>query len=619
MTSLLPSLRKGYSQASRRLGVLQPGIVFAGALLLAACGAGPSDQGATRAAETESRPVKAASDPLRLTTVVSSRQWDSAVGDRVLLQLTAAGGTGGTYTFEASNLPQGLWIDTATGQIGGSPTTPDNRVTTIRVSDGASVVEASFGWRVREGAVANPANPPCERIGFGRFGNGPGGWEMHTPTQLVMRNFEVEARFSDGWIGSRFVAMPGRTYVATVDAATTGASGWAGMGIDYLDSAGREIGEQNWTLPSVAGESVDVGRTTVSFVAPPGAAALRLWLYADAGQQVRLSYASVRENDCQGVPPPVAPAACNLLADPGFESGIAGWAGSARIERVSDQPRVGGFSLQLTDGWSGVSVAAEAGRTYVAGGHLYVNAITLDPATGRTGWVGAGLDFLDASGRELAETTTTIDTRFGDWRQFRLEATAPAGTASVRLWFYAEGSSLVSIDDLDLRLAGCGDLTPPAANSCNRLADPGFEHYGTDGWEVHAPLGLIGASRSGRSAAMLSNVGWIGARTEAQAGVAYTARIHAKTDQVDPLGRSPGWIGLGVDFLDANGAELGEINTPIDASIDWRAYAVSSVAPAGTAAVRLWVYSSLSDSTGGVKLHLDDAALHRSDCEPAQP
>jgi uncharacterized delta-60 repeat protein len=78
----------------------------------------------------------------------------SVEGESVSLLLDASGPSGGSLTFSALNLPPGLSLDAATGQISGS--SPASAVgtywVTATVSDGSSQASVTFRWDVR-GAV----------------------------------------------------------------------------------------------------------------------------------------------------------------------------------------------------------------------------------------------------------------------------------------------------------------------------------------------------------------------------------------------------------------------------------------------------------------------------------
>jgi hypothetical protein len=75
-------------------------------------------------------------------------------------------------------------------------------------------------------------------------------------------------------------------------------------------------------------------------------------------------------------------------------------------------------------------------------------------AAGATGWVGMGIDFIDAAGAKIGDSVITIDNS----NQYGLEqvtAQAPQNAAAVSLWFYADNGRTVLVDDVDLRVANC--------------------------------------------------------------------------------------------------------------------------------------------------------------------
>src|SRR6185436_258325 len=66
----------------------------------------------------------------------------------------------------------------------------------------------------------------------------------------------------------------------------------------------------------------------------------------------------------------------------------------------------------------------------------------------------------------------------------------------------------------------------------------------------------------------------------------------------------PAWAGVGIDYLDAAGAEISEAVLPVTATA-YTEYAVNAAAPAGTARISVWTWKS--GTTG--RLFVDDFCL----------
>ncbi|HQR21874.1 MAG TPA: putative Ig domain-containing protein [Burkholderiaceae bacterium] len=192
--------------------------------------------------------------------------------------ITASGGLA-PYTFAvtAGTLPAGLTLNTATGQLSGTPTTAGAYSYTIRATDAAdSTGSVVYSGTVSPGIVVNPATLPGGTVGtaYSRTvsatgGNGtysysisagalPAGLTLNaatgvisgTPTTPGAGSFTIRATDTNGAIGSRAYAVttaaapivvnPASLPAATVGAAysqTVIASGGVG-GFTYSISAG---------------------------------------------------------------------------------------------------------------------------------------------------------------------------------------------------------------------------------------------------------------------------------------------------------------------------------------------------------------------------------------------
>ena len=85
------------------------------------------------------------------------------VGDVVVLQLNAHDNDNDPLTFSANGLPAGLVINSSTGLISGSPTTPGRYSVVLSVTDGTSSVNQGFTWTIRTVNVAPVLTNPGDQ------------------------------------------------------------------------------------------------------------------------------------------------------------------------------------------------------------------------------------------------------------------------------------------------------------------------------------------------------------------------------------------------------------------------------------------------------------------------
>jgi len=90
----------------------------------------------------------AAANPATTPTLNNPGAQATERGAAVNLALTATDPNGDVLAFNASGLPTGLTINSATGQITGAPTIAGTYDVVVTVSDGVNVASASFSWAV---------------------------------------------------------------------------------------------------------------------------------------------------------------------------------------------------------------------------------------------------------------------------------------------------------------------------------------------------------------------------------------------------------------------------------------------------------------------------------------
>lgn len=354
-------------------------------------------------------------------------------GEPVEWRIVAADPDGDPIGFVVEGLPPGIAVDPATGLVTGTPGVVGTYDVRVRVSDTKTVTEAGFAWVVRD-----PAAPvACDQLRDGGFEQGLDLWQSSLPATYTTDAFEgASARLLDGgWMSIELPVAAGRTMIVEGRQANLAGTGWTGMGIDWVDAGGAEIGEAVRSLPATAGYSA----FSLTADAPAGATAMRVWFYADPGRAMRLDDLHVRSSECAGTPAD----RCNLVANPELDESFSGWVSSVTPQSVAD----GGGNdraARIEGGWMTTTVAAREGVSMLAQADLR--------ALGGSGWAGMGMNFVDDGGRKLGEATQTLEIAGAT---VRLEGTTPAGTRQIQLWFFADAQRSLTFDSVRLGEAGC--------------------------------------------------------------------------------------------------------------------------------------------------------------------
>ncbi len=215
------------------------------------------------------------------------------IGASINLSLNGTDPEGESITYSASHLPEGLTIDSSTGVISGIATGAVSTTVVISASDGQNTTQISFAWQVTD----DLAGTSCNQLANGGFDSGLAGWISSVNPQLVSiaGNGNQAVQFEAGWISTTLPASAGAGFVLSGNYLSSGNSGWAGFGIDFLDSSNLEIGEQVATL----GPRQDTGALSLTASAPTGTSAIRLWFYADAGRTLTIDAIDLRTPGCE--------------------------------------------------------------------------------------------------------------------------------------------------------------------------------------------------------------------------------------------------------------------------------------------------------------------------------
>ena len=347
-----------------------------------------------------------------------------------------------------------------------------------------------------------------------------------------------------------------------------------------------------------------------------------------------------------------APAAANLLVNPGFEDGggsFNGWtisegssyaisdasndniyrsgAAAAKIYGEGTGCPIPNFDVTLF----GQAVTAIPGRMYEFSGYSFVSPA--DPIPGPNTCVKnraiAKIVFFNAptGGVELSSNELVIgdsSTPQGVWNRFSLSAPAPTNALRVEtlIIFLQPGcdSGATFVDDLSLTAS-----TPPAPPA-NLLANPSFTN-GLTGWTrfganefpearaqyVRTPTGsakLFGPfGDPGGTSGLYQNV-------SATAGLDYEFKVFSKwtCDAESVIG--PGNQNYAIAklaFRDSGGNELSAVETVLEDATTvagfWDEGRVVATAPLGTATVEALIIFIQPDPTDGGAVFFDDASL----------
>lgn len=309
----------------------------------------------------------------------------------------------------------------------------------------------------------------------------------------------------------------------------------------------------------------------------------------------------------------------NLIANAGFESGLAGWENAGNL----------GLSNDARSGTNAATVGVGAGGF---GKFIAVNAgqsLTLKTWAKKTSTDGAiGFSFF---GPDLAVPIGAGDSRAvlnGVYTEYTLSGVAPAGASYMLVWGWKDSAGgLLFADDFCLTSGGSGPTPTPTATvsgptatptplpptstptatalpntptpsatpsssvcAANLVLNAGFENN-LSGWNVwDASTSITGNApdvRSGGKALQMGPAaGGIGYHTSASPGQVFNFKAWSKRNQSDSGAQ------MGLNFFDSNWNQVGSVASREVTGATYQEYNLQATAPANTSIVMIWFYKS---------------------------
>ncbi|MCY1136577.1 trypsin-like serine protease [Actinoplanes sp. Pm04-4] len=270
--------------------------------------------------------------------------------------------------------------------------------------------------------------------------------------------------------------------------------------------------------------------------------------------------------------------------NPGFESGLSGWAQYGAGGNVASTERVyaGTSAVKIVDSSTSAADGVESTRMPAAPGIRYTAVAFANASSGQPDLY---VRFLDASGAQISAALTTYSAAAGQWQRMSTTGFAPAGTEQVSVLLYSAQAKTTTayFDQVELtRTPGV-----PLINAGFESGLTGWAQYGGGGNTVSADYAYEGINSAKIvDASTTAADGLEGTSQPAVPGVSYTA-----TAQVTVTAGKPD---LYLRFFNTAGDVVGSSATAFAGSLGrWTPIAHTATAPAGTARVSALLYYSL--------------------------
>jgi len=249
-----------------------------------------------------------------------------------------------------------------------------------------------------------------------------------------------------------FTATPGLTYQCRFWGRITSGSGMA-VYLQFLTSGGSVINPPTYEeLPT---NTTEWRQYIVRGVAPTNATTVQVWVHSYSGAIVT---GDVDELVLSEVAPRPVPSLVSIydwqkdpwisfgLVNPGFESGTNSWNftndnGMGVVTNVAAYAGSRGLRITDTSTITGSSVAtvnypATAGKNY----QVRFRAKNVSGSG-----IGVYIQFYNSGGTNIGQQIAGISTATS-WSAYTLNAVAPAGTVSTRVWVHSYNANLVTTD-----------------------------------------------------------------------------------------------------------------------------------------------------------------------------
>jgi O-glycosyl hydrolase len=190
---------------------------------------------------------------------------------------------------------------------------------------------------------------------------------------------------------------------------------------------------------------------------------------------------------------------CGLVGNSGFESDLSGWLPSGTVSIVGDA-HSGTKAARIGTPQGGVNRSGTFAVT--AGQPITFNVWA--KVSGSPSWAGVGLDFLNASGTEIAEINTQITG--GTYALRSTTRTVPTGAVAARIWTWKSGSAgYLFLDDFCVTQPDAQAPSVPAGLASASITQTSFtlrwnaatDNVGVTAYEVFrggASLGTTGGT-----------------------------------------------------------------------------------------------------------------------------
>lgn len=373
--------------------------------------------------------------------------------------------------------------------------------------------------------------------------------------------------------------VAGTTYRLTAQVRVSDPTEPAYLGVDFYNASGSRILQ---TQANAQITNTEYRLFTYDVVAPADTAYALVWFRRD-GKPYSVGVALLDDLTFSAgfgtpPPPPLPRPTSNLLANGGFEAGMAGWVDWGNTHVVASPFDSGASALSVGPAAGGAGFNVDGivpGTTY----RLAVTAKVSDASE----TVYVGVNFLDQAGSVIVNmvrpnNSTSQATLTGD-------VTAPAGAvrAMVYVWKNA-GSGMAYVDDFALGVVS--GPTAPAATGANLLLNGSFEN-GLASWVNWGNATTSGDAATGTSAAQVgAAAGGFGQIVgNVVPGKTYRMSAQVKVTSPDEIAY------LGLKFMDAAGNSLQDGVDPFSATA-YTSAQVDLVAPPGAATALVYVWKN---------------------------